>query len=330
MNPPWRSLNFNSRHGLTVVELLVALSVVALLLALLVPAVQSARETARRIRCQSHLKQIITAVLQYDATFRVFPAGWGDPGYIYRVLPYLSESALFAEVSAQFNGSRIQNADLLLSRRPQGLVCPSSTSPADSKHVSNYAGNCGLGLRWYVDRDGKSRAIGYDGIFSHLKTIDWWESSSSLVIRPVRVSSVTDGLSSTAALSEIVTEGSSSWRADMWFMGSNLHGFHEMEQAANECQAGVGVSPESTYGRGDSWLNGDETATLYNHAAVPNHRACLVNGFVPASISPASSEHGRGVNVAYADGRVTFVSESIDRQSWIAQGTRNSAELIAE
>ncbi len=100
-----------SRHfGFTLVELLVVIAVVGLLLALLIPAVQAAREAARRMQCQNHLRQLGVAMHNHHETYGRFPsAGWGylwvgDPdrgsgreqpgGWIYSVLPYVEQSSL--------------------------------------------------------------------------------------------------------------------------------------------------------------------------------------------------------------------------------------------
>lgn len=67
------------RCGFTVVELLVSMSIIGILVALLIPAVQAAREVSRRITCRSHIKQLVLAANQYESIFRVYPnAGWSS------------------------------------------------------------------------------------------------------------------------------------------------------------------------------------------------------------------------------------------------------------
>ncbi|MHC4401971.1 MAG: DUF1559 family PulG-like putative transporter, partial [Planctomycetota bacterium] len=95
------------RPAFTLVELLVVIAIIGILIALLLPAVQAAREAARRMRCQNHLRQIVTALHNYETAFGVFPPGtiddgvrrrqqWGWPVFL---LPYLEEKSLYRDLS---------------------------------------------------------------------------------------------------------------------------------------------------------------------------------------------------------------------------------------
>ncbi|MEM7284686.1 MAG: DUF1559 domain-containing protein, partial [Pseudomonadota bacterium] len=105
------AIRSNHRHGFTLVELLVVIAIVGILVALLLPAVQSAREAARRIQCKNHLTQFGLGMLNHHDAHGIFPTGgwsqrWtGDPdlgfdedqpgGWEYNVLPFIEEMAMY-------------------------------------------------------------------------------------------------------------------------------------------------------------------------------------------------------------------------------------------
>lgn len=135
----------NRRTGFTIIELLVCIAVIGILIALLLPAVQMAREAARRTQCKNNLKQLSLAVIQHETTFNFYPSnGWGwrwvgDPdrgtgrqqpgGWIYHVLPYL-ERADLQTIGAGLPDS-IKRFELSeLTRTPMALArCPSRAAP---------------------------------------------------------------------------------------------------------------------------------------------------------------------------------------------------------
>ncbi|MEW4488347.1 DUF1559 domain-containing protein [Thalassoglobus sp. JC818] len=312
------------RAGFNLVELMVVLAVVGILVALILPAVQSSRETARRLQCQSHLKQIGLAVHQYEASHRVFPAGWGWNGYLYRLLPYVEAGTTYQLITTAIEADRLDDeAAVLLARRPTIFACPSSSTPRDMKHVSNYAGNVGYGKRHEFDEQGELRNVSYNGIFSSLDRIDWDGPIGGVVTTAM----VRDGLSNTAAISEIATEGSSSPYRLTYIIGDHLGMVNQMDRAAEECGS-LRPGMEDHGNRGDHWLLGAELSTLYNHVATPNQNSCKLGSCVPCMVSSAASEHSGGVNLTFADGHVVFLTESVDRDVWRAIGTRNGNEVV--
>src|SRR5687767_6715503 len=84
-----------SRCGWTLIELLTAVGVLGVLMALLVPAVMQVRESARRTQCQSNLRQIGIAIASYESTFRMFPPGGEVNGWLPRLLPFMGQGPLF-------------------------------------------------------------------------------------------------------------------------------------------------------------------------------------------------------------------------------------------
>lgn len=124
-----------SRRGLTILELLVVFAVIAVLVALILPAVQAARESARRVECSNHLKQIGIALHSYHELLGALPPGWRDDHLMHSayawsngLLPFLEQNAVFNEI----NFSKPLDAPehlVMAERRVPALRCPSDIAP---------------------------------------------------------------------------------------------------------------------------------------------------------------------------------------------------------
>ncbi len=337
----------NSRHALTLIELLVVIAVIALLLALLLPAVQSVREAARRMHCASNLKQIGLALQNYHAAHSVFPFGCEVPPGPPTYAAYSAHSMLlsFLDESAVYNLLNFQRPALFYAAPPQSMAnttaqnmrldvffCPSETRPfrfnfptghpfrGIEPGPNNYVASMGSGLHPVVD---PAAAATPNGLF--------FNSSS------VRVRDVLDGVSHTAAFSETITgtggdpqtqpvdlkrdtqQSSTGWAAV------------SPDQFRQECSQ---YTPSDIIGtrtleRGNTWLEGSPFRTLYNHVATPNpaHPDCgLENDIWLGGIFAARSLHRGGVNLLFADGSVRFVGNSVDMSVWRSWGTSSGSE----
>ncbi len=144
----------DKRRAFTLVELLVVIAIIGILVALLLPAVQAAREAARRIQCSNNLSQLILAVQNYEVTYRVYPSGTIDDkgpikslpnGYHHnwlgRILPYLEETNVYSHIDYGVGVYDDKNAPV---RKVSLSVfrCPSDYAPfSDERPMANYAGS---------------------------------------------------------------------------------------------------------------------------------------------------------------------------------------------
>jgi prepilin-type N-terminal cleavage/methylation domain-containing protein len=195
---PARSSRRIARHGFTLVELLVVIAIIGVLIGLLLPAVQSAREAARRCSCSNNLAQLGLALHNYEFAFEAFPPGvTGDPGpikslpeghhvgWIMRLLPFLEHQALARQFTIEDGVYAASNADVR-AVSIQSLLCPSSpTLPVREEGgvrvgVSSYAG-CHHAVEAPIDDD---------------------NSGVLFLDSRIRFSDITDGSSNTLVIGE--------------------------------------------------------------------------------------------------------------------------------
>ena len=326
-----------SRRGFTLIELIVVVAVLCILVAILLPAVQAAREAARRTQCASNLRQIGLATQQYLATFDCFPSniiGRGDDAQwqtFYsvhlRLLPYLEQRALYDATNFMATtypetwkctwptADAVNSLNLTVQQTGVALfLCPSDGGPFGGIGV-NYRGNAGTGP------DGWTSAEHPD-------------SGNGLLpeISLVRLAGVPDGLAHTALFSERL-RGSNGPAIDL---ERDSFALEYLAYTTDDLILDARVSARSSndvrfYRQGHSWFWTGRERTLYNHAQTPN-------GSIPDAIYPgnltargmttARSNHPGGVNVLMGDGAVRFVAETISQAPWRGLGTRNGHELV--
>jgi prepilin-type processing-associated H-X9-DG protein len=300
-----------SRHvlrvGFSLIEVVVVLFVIGLLVALLLPAVQQAREAARRTQCRSNLHQLGIAMHQYHEIYNMFPPGnlWGLSLHV-TILPLIDQRPLHDLYLREPDPTQW---DALLGRHSISLfMCPSDPlhSSVGPAHVTNYQGNYGTGVQSY----------GFNGMFR------------AMAHGPIRSADVTDGLSHTAAIAEsLVKDGSRTFLRAVWETPYPLLDPDQLEQFAHLCRnssLAASTTPRGNYGH---WPEGHPGDSLYNHVLLPNDASCL-NG--PSKVMQgaysASSLHGGIVHVLFGDGHVQPISGQIDFLVWRALGSRQGGE----
>lgn len=327
------------RGGFTIVEILVVVAIVGLLVGLLLPAVQVAREAARRIQCSSNLRQIALAAANHVAVRGRFPLGsesrrWDArpnfPHQYFRwsvlahLAPYYEETDLLRSldltvplyIDLRPDAIAEQNKPIVKITVPL-FLCPSDRRGPVSELFgpTNYAGCTGSGL------DGTPFAT--DGMF--------------FVNSTVAPQHVADGLSKTAAFSEsILGEGATDTTDRAFAKPDTAYAFVMRSPLTDAvCRAATRWNKDDL--RGFSWANGEYRTTLYNHARRPNDPTIDCIGVVMNTSDKsrmyagfgwraARSRHRGGVNVAMADGSVAFVADVVDPAVWRAASTRAGRE----
>jgi prepilin-type N-terminal cleavage/methylation domain-containing protein/prepilin-type processing-associated H-X9-DG protein len=309
----------------TLIELLVVIAIIAVLIGLLLPAVQKVREAANRMKCQNNLKQIGVALHNYHGTYGSFPQSRTMPnGASFsahsRLLPYMEQDAVYKLIDVTVPWSDAKN-ELARATVVPSFICPSdllNTVPPDLA-PTNYRANEGTSLvMWYGVSDA-------DKVNSSMPP----PNGPFYVNGPYKIGDITDGTSNTAAFSEhvvgdfnqaIVTEMGDTFKPDTYP--------DTPDKAMADCQATdiQDLSKQGYSNVGAPWLYGYHSTTSYWHSAPPGFRSCM---YPPKRImTTANSRHTNGVNVGFCDGSVRFIANTIDVTTWRALGTRNGSETI--
>ena len=314
------------RSAFTLIELLVVIAIIAVLIALLLPGVQAAREAARRMQCVNNLKQVGLALHNYHDVVGCLPLGRTVPynfsfSPLARFLPFIEQANLGNALNYNLayndpTNSTVMNTSLNM------FLCPSDASPAIPAGTgggTNYRNNEGTSVvMWY----GASDATNVNGgmpapnglFFANLQC---------------RIADVTDGLSNTAAYSEHVigdfNQSTSTDKSDTYAPGTHPT---TSDEAWAQCKATdtTNLSLQGYSNVGAPWVYGYHSTSSYWHSAPPNARSCM---FPPSRISTtANSRHPGGVNVLMADGSARFIKDTVNISAWRAVGTRNGGEVI--
>ena len=312
------------RSGFTLIELVATIAVIAILVALLLPAVQAVRESARRSTCHANLKQIALAVTSYESSHHQYPAVVTRNGsWHVALLPNLDQSALYRKIDFSLVSTggpepweQVKDVSLPI------FICPSDPAPPVSTAgaATNYlgcSGTCGT-------------VNGCDGVFCPVN--QYFVNGQN---GPVNAASLRDGLSNTALLSEVL-HGTGSrenrlrvvWQTPLAYSASQMPAFLAVCESIPEDPTAFGwLGGVGMLGR--VWSNGSIGLSSYNHASPPFRASCNNATWVPGGIFSASSGHSGNVSVALADGHVRAFSQSVDRQIWYDLGSRQNATGVS-
>lgn len=331
-------MNKRLRAGFTLVELLVVIAIIGVMVGLLLPAVQAAREAARRMSCSNNVKQLALAMHNYHDTFNSFPAaaiwkrepsgatpatlppengrdaGWGAT-WVVMLLPFIEQGNLADQYDPTVPARHANNATVNLTRLAP-MLCPSQPPTTNLTQDHNgfakghYAGNAGAG-RLLMRADANSSTLA--GMFSVFHE------------RGIQFRDAVDGTSNVALVGEIVTQshteddrGAWGWCSGPLFTGGSGANCTVVGAAATAAH-----TPNSrTMMDCSPYSSNNQTDVRFNIRSNPDRAN---TGSVAAR-----SYHPGGVMIGLADGSVRFVNESIDRQiywNFLARADGNPVQL---
>jgi len=310
-------------RAFTLVELLVVIAIIGVLVALLLPAVQAAREAARRGQCTSNLRQVGIALQNYHSAYEKFPPGYdcdignartGTNGTWFQlVIPYVEQGNLDAAYKAwlkEYKAFGVGYAELYsINEEPAKAPVPVFSCPSDMNNGKNrtfgFYGNYVLnhGSDLLNTSPAKFGWVDKDGLFFTYSEIEMRD--------------VTDGTSNTIMASEVllVLDEDPGTCANVAVDGRGCYWYG----ALNGATFGTLWPPNTNVGDKQYWCSPNRPET----PCVPGCNALNIN-------TSARSDHPGGVMVTMSDGSVSFMSESVQRNVFRVLGSRNGEELPGE
>jgi prepilin-type N-terminal cleavage/methylation domain-containing protein/prepilin-type processing-associated H-X9-DG protein len=313
------------RKGFTLVELLVVVAIIGILIALLLPAVQAAREAARRGQCSNNLKQLALGFQNHHDAHNFLPSGGtgccqnivylgGKPatapkqnsGWGLQVLPFIEQQTLWEGMGGATDLDKSNNTRAAL---VTDMFCPSRRRPQrhNGRGMNDYAGCCGTNDYYDYDNVPTANVQAWMGQGAVVKSCDNNACSNANRIVVLTLADIRDGTSNTMLLSE---------------------------KQLNLTAIAQGGTSDDDYGYTDGWdsdimrqvQSGDASATAAN-AVNPPRVDCYgtCDTFTPMRFG---SSHPSGLNVALCDGSVTHVMFEIDGATWRRIGHRQDFQTF--
>ncbi len=329
------------KRGFTLIELLVVIAIIGMLIALLLPAVNAARASARRMSCSNNIRQMGIALQNFESANRHYPSSWRQPrktasdsvdGWSAQaqLLPFVEEVQLHEKIDFELsynvvtvggeNGAGVP----LRSMRVSVLLCPSETGDRvrldqagnPDNYPLNYAINLGV---WFVHNP---------------KSCDGGEGAFRPKC-PLKHRDFKDGMSATMAFAEV-----KAWTP--YFRNAALS---KPAMPAPESVCGLGGQFKTNSGHTE-WVDGRAHQTGFTTVFTPNTHVTCTQGDATYDVDWTNQQEGKsmdvltyaavtsrsyhpgGVNVGFMDGSVRFVPNDVDVSIWRAASTRSGTEMV--
>lgn len=282
----------NRRSAFTLVELLVVIAIIGILIALLLPAVQAAREAARRMQCTNNLKQMGLALHNYHNSMKSFPYGAGGGGTWWSwsalILPYIEQAGAHEKINFNYSYNTTQNADAIKTFFPfyqcpsapenQLVTCCAVIPGIEDVAEANYSAVSTI-KNVYFGKDAKGEGVMY-------------------LNSGTGIAEIIDGTSHTLMVAEFDSPPDDLWK--------------ELISQPTYC-------PDGQCNMGKFWAAENQLTTYYgmNPGGRFGYRESAPQG-----------HHPGGLNFLFADGHVSFLSESINKDTLEALATRAKGEVI--
>ena len=355
-----RALSSFDRRAFTLVELLVVIAIIGMLVGLLLPAVQAARESARNMQCQNNLKQIGLAVLNYESAHKLFPSGYvsyatrngsgpawaaidseswdGAPGWGWAtlLLPFMEQTSLATNLNMQLPPWHTTNRNLLTTAIAT-YQCPSSSGERDPFLLRDEAGGV-------LTRYGAPLLVGRSHyVANHGQESCWGECGSA-------ATGVVFTNIYTSATAVVPIGGDVSRVADGPFFRNSKVG---MARVTDGTSTTIFISEHSSKLSDKSWVGAIPGAFVHPRLLSPENRAEAAATLTLMHVGPSGgeldiagfpiihpmnfptyhvcqmySEHKGGGNVLYGDGSVRFMQETVDLLVAAALASMSEGEVV--